>query len=166
MSAAKNTWDLAGRDKTLLTKREFKKVLASQSQRRKDDTFYSLGVFDASGALVGAVSLMEVARGVSHSAYLGYRIFNTHWSLGYGKEAVQAVLDIGFKDLKLHRIEAGIEPRNIRSIKLARTLGMRHEGKKKRAIFLRNQWVDLLIYSLTTEDLGLKFDTTNLKPLT
>jgi [ribosomal protein S5]-alanine N-acetyltransferase len=163
MSKSRNTWDLGAKPEKDLTLTQFKKILSEQAEQRKKNTFYSLGVFDSAGSLIGGVSIMEVIRGISHTAYLGYRIFNNYWGLGYGKEAVQAVIDIGFRDIKLHRIEAGIEPRNSRSIRLAKALGMRREGLKKRAIFLRNQWVDLLMYTLTCEDIGLKFRTSNLR---
>ena len=77
-------------------------------------------------------------------------------------QAVKAIIEIGFEDLKLHRIEAGIEPNNKRSLKLARSLGMRREGIKKRALYLRKTWVDLVMFTLTCGDLGYKFDARNL----
>ncbi len=163
MNPCMNKWDHGAKPEKDLTKDQFKKLLLGQSERRKLDTFYDLGVFDREGHLVGNVSVMEVARGISQTAFLGYRIYNNYWRKGYGKEAVQAMIDIGFKDIKLHRIEAGIEPGNIRSIRLAKSLGMRREGLKKRAIFLRSGWVDLLMYTLTSEDFGLKFKTSNLR---
>lgn len=163
MSKPRNTWDVAPRPPKELNRSQFKKLLSSQARQRRLDQFYDFGVFDRQNNLVGMVALMEVSRGVSHSAFLGYRIFNAYWGLGYGKEAVHSALTIGFRKLKLHRIEAGIEPGNNRSIRLAKSLGMRHEGLKKRAIYLRKKWVDLLMYTLTTEDVGLKFSTARLK---
>jgi len=163
INKSKNKWDHGPKPTHELTRDNFKKVLIGQKEHRKNDRFYDLAVFDSQGALVGVVAVMEVTRGISHTAFLGYSIFNNHWRLGYGKEAVRAMLDIGFKDLKLHRIEAGIEPGNIRSIRLANSLGMRREGLKKRAIFLRNKWVDLIMYTMTSEDLGISFDTSGFK---
>jgi ribosomal-protein-alanine N-acetyltransferase len=119
--------------------------------------FTILPCLKKNGELIGFVALMEVVRGVSYTCFLGYRIFSPHWGQGYAKEAIRAVIDIGFKDLKLHRIEAGVEPSNIRSIRTARSLKMRKEGLKKRALFLRGKWVDLVIYTITTEDAGYKF---------
>ncbi len=163
MKAPQNTWDLGPRQQDSLTKADFKKILRGQAEKRKSDTFYDLGVFDKSGLLVGVVSIMEVTRGISQTSYMGYRIFNNHWGRGFGKEAIRAMIDIGFKDLKLHRIEAGIEQKNLRSIRLAKSLGMRREGVKKRALFLRNTWIDLVMFTLTSEDLGYKYDARNLK---
>lgn len=121
-------------------------------------------MFKKRGELIGGVSLMEVSRAISQTCFLGYRIFNGHWGQGYAKEAVKAVIDIGFQDLKLHRIEAGIEPNNKRSLQLAKSLKMRREGVKKRALFLRNKWVDLAMYTLTCEDVGRRFNTKGLVP--
>jgi ribosomal-protein-alanine N-acetyltransferase len=100
---------------------------------------------------------MDVLRGLGQTAYLGYFINNPFWGKGYGKEAARAAIDIAFRDVKLHRIEAGIEPRNRRSIFLARSLGLRKEGLKKRAVFLRGKWNDLIMYSATCEEFGFKW---------
>lgn len=162
MNKPQNTWDLGPRPPDELKRSDFKSILHFQAEKRKRDYFYDLGVFDKKGQLIGGVSLMEVTRAISQTCFLGYRIFNGHWGKGYAKEAVKAIIDIGFQDLKLHRIEAGIEPNNRRSLNLARSLKMRREGVKKSALFLRNQWVDLVMYTLTCEDLGYKFETKNL----
>jgi len=163
MKKPQNKWDKGPKPASELGRIHFNKILKAQKKRRENDTFYDLGVFNKQDFLVGHVSIMEVSRGISHSAYLGYRIFNNYWRRGYGKEAVRLIIDIGFKDINLHRLEAGIEPRNFRSIKLAKSLGMRREGIKKNALFLRGKWVDLVMYTLTTEDLGIKFKKSQLK---
>jgi ribosomal-protein-alanine N-acetyltransferase len=135
----------------------FKKILSVHKKTRDRDYSYDFGVFLEPTQLIGIVSVMEVSRSISQSAYIGYRIFNTHWGKGYGKEAAEALIDIAFKDLALHRVEAGIEPTNRRSILLARSIGLRKEGLKKRAVFLRNRWVDLVIYSATCDEFGIKW---------
>lgn len=153
-----NEWDKGPSSEENLTLAKFKALLRLQKKNRDEDRTYSLSIFHKkSGALIGNVALMDVSRGLFQNAYLGYNIFNTHWRQGYGKEAVKLALDLGFDELKLHRIEAGIDPQNKRSLYLARTLGMRREGKKSRALFINNQWVDIMIYALTVEDLGKKF---------
>jgi ribosomal-protein-alanine N-acetyltransferase len=158
MLPARNTWDMGNKAETEVAFSRYRKLLKVQANDRRRDFVYDLGIFDRkTGVLVGGVAAMEIQRGVGHSAYLGYRIFNRHWRKGYAKEAVKAMFDIAFKDLKLHRLEAGIEPGNRRSILLAKRLGLRREGLKRRAIFLRNQWVDLLVFAVTCEELGYKF---------
>lgn len=159
MAQPKNKWDHGPKPLEPLTESYYMELLKKQKIRSDNDEFYDFGVFDSKGRMVGASSLMQVTRGVAQSAFLGYGIHNNYWGMGYGKEAVRAVIDIALRDIKLHRIEAGIEPKNLRSIKLAKSLGMRREGLKKRAIYLRNNWVDLIAFTLTSEDVGITFDS-------
>ncbi len=159
MRKPQNIWDLGPRTPDVLKRSDYKSILSDQANNRKRDFFYDLAVFNKSGQLIGVVSLMDISRSISQTCFLGYRIFNAHWDHGYAKEAVKAVIEIGFRDLKLHRIEAGIEPNNTRSLRLAKSLKMRREGVKKRALFIRNTWIDLVMYTLTCEDIGRKFET-------
>ncbi len=46
---------------------------------------------------------------------------------GFASEAVKALLNYGFKTLKLHRIEAGVATENVNSIKLLEKTGMQRE---------------------------------------
>lgn len=153
----RNSWDIPPRKESELTLPEYKKLLKRQKKNRDDDYFYDFGVFLKDGTLVGGVSLMDISRQVFQNAYLGYRVFNNHWGNGYGKEAVGIAIQIAFKTLKLHRVEAGIDPGNIRSQALVRSLKMRREGISKKRIFLGGKWLDLILYVMTSEDLGIKW---------
>jgi ribosomal-protein-alanine N-acetyltransferase len=158
MHKAQNRWDLNPRDLKELTSSNFKKLLKVQTDQRAKETFYDFAVFlKDTGELIGTVALMDLSRGVFQNAYLGYRVFNKHWNKGYGKEMVAASFQLAFKDLKLHRVEAGIDPKNRRSILLARSIGMRKEGLKKKALYLNNKWQDIVIYSQTCDEFGIKF---------
>ncbi len=155
---AKNEWDIANRRRTNLSRKDFSQVLKLQKTRRKNDDYYDFLAFRKSdGKIIGSISIMDVSRGLFQSAYLGYSISNQFWGMGYGKEAVRACIDLAFTALKLHRIEAGISPHNKRSIALAKSLRMRKEGRKARALFLDERWQDMMVYALTCEDWGLKF---------
>lgn len=135
-SKPKNIWDRKARSGKDLKLSSYKKIITSHSKQRKADEYYDFGVFRKSDKkLVGSISLFVELRGLSQTAYLGYRVYNNVWGTGYAKEAVKAVLDTSFKDLKFHRIEAGIEPGNKRSIALAKSLKMRFEGCKSEVSF-------------------------------
>ena len=153
----KNRWDKGPRDKKDLTKAKFKKVLSTQKKNRDSDVFYDFIAFDKkTGEIVGFASLMDISRAVFQNAYLGYGVLSTKWGKGYGKEMVKATMEIAFKTLKIHRVEAGIEPANKRSIALAKSLKMRREGLSKRRLFLNNEWLDMIIYAMTSEEMGVK----------
>lgn len=157
MLPQKNKWDRTNKLETDVSRNKFRELLKSQKKLREQDKFFDLAVFEKAGALVGTVAVMDVLRGLSHSAFLGYFINNNYWGMGYGKEAALAMIDIGFRDLKLHRLEAGIEPTNRRSILMARSIGLRKEGLKKRVVYLRGKWNDLSMYSATCEEFGFKW---------
>lgn len=58
---------------------------------------------------------------------IGYRLIRKHWGNGYACEAAFAVRDYAFTELKLQRLVALIEPTNIRSICVAKKIGMTYE---------------------------------------
>ena len=158
MLPRQNEWDTGNRSPQELSRSNFMRLLKDQSENRSRDRVYDLGVFTSSDMkLVGIVSLMDIIRGLFQNAFLGLTIFNTYWKSGYGKAATEAILDIAFNDLGLHRVEAGVEPRNIRCLRGIRAFGFRKEGRKKRAVYLRGQWRDLMMYSLTCEDYGIQW---------
>lgn len=153
-----NDWDETNWEKKYLTRAEFQKILLSQKQHRDFDKSYVFGIFrNDDGALIGHLSLNDISRAHFQNAYLGYRIFNHHWGFGYAKEAVKAVLEIGFKNLRLHRIEAGIHPKNTPSIRVAEAVKLKKEGLSPKRLFYHGKWIDLLIYAATTENFKIKY---------
>lgn len=154
----RNRWDITPpRAKKYLSQSTFLKILTTQKRNRHKDYFFDFGVFLKDGTLVGGVSIMDISRQVFQNAYLGYRIFNNQWGNGYGKEAVVLAIDIAFKDLKLHRLEAGIEPANKRSIRLVQSVGMKREGYSPRRLYLRGQWQDMVLFVARSEDYKIKW---------
>lgn len=158
MLPPKNIYDTANRKKFNLKKSDFKKLLAQNVKYRKTEEFLDYAVIDKkTGKFIGRVSLMNVVRSVTQSAFLGYGLFNNYWGQGYAEEAVNGFIKLAFTKYKLHRVVAGIEPKNKLSIKLAKKLGMRREGLSKNIILLRGQWLDLVQYALTCEDRKIKW---------
>lgn len=148
-----NKWDITNWKESELTRAKFKAILKTEKDLRTQDKYYHFGVFRKDdGLLVGTVSLMDISRGIFQNAYLGYRIFNNHWGQGYAQESCRAALHIAFKNLNLHRVEAGIEPENPQSLRVAKAIGMRKEGLSKKRLFIDRKWIDLVIYAMTKED--------------
>jgi ribosomal-protein-alanine N-acetyltransferase len=61
-------------------------------------------------------------------AAIGYELARPFWRQGIMTEALSAIINLGFKDLGLNRIEAVVMPGNSASIKLLEKLGFRNEG--------------------------------------
>ncbi len=135
----------------------FKKLVKRLKELAKADDYYRYGVFEKkSGTLVGQIDFDIYARGSHQFSNFGYVVYNRYWGQGFGQEAATAGLKIGFKKLKLNRLEAAINLDNRKSIRLARAIGMRREGIKKRYWFEDGKWVDHLIYVANPEDLGMR----------
>jgi len=158
LKPALNAWDESAWKATELTKPKFTALLKQQAQLRAQDEFYDLGIFrQDDGILVGQVSLMDITRKTFHNAYVGYRIFNHYWNQGYGGEAGRALVDIAFRQLNLHRIEAAITPGNRKSVRVARAMGLRYEGLSRRRLLVHDEWLDFHIYAATAEDYNIRW---------
>jgi ribosomal-protein-alanine N-acetyltransferase len=92
--------------------------------------------------IAGVVNLNEIVAGAFQSAYLGY--YGMAWCAGTGlmTEAVRLAVAFAFTELGLHRVEANIQPDNLRSIALVRRLGFRKEGFSPRYLKIGGAWRD------------------------
>jgi ribosomal-protein-alanine N-acetyltransferase len=57
-------------------------------------------------------------------------------------EGLDLLLDFAFSELKLHRIEADIQPKNATSLNLVKRLNFRHEGFSPEFICINGEWKD------------------------
>lgn len=96
----------------------------------------------ASNKVVGVVNITEIVAGTFQSAYLGYYGMSNFSRTGLMSEALRAAICFAFGDLRLHRLEANIQPQNIASISLVRRLGFQKEGLSPRYLRIHGQWRD------------------------
>jgi [ribosomal protein S5]-alanine N-acetyltransferase len=106
----------------------------------------------ADGALVGAINLTEIVRGSLQSGYLGYYIGTAYAGQGYMTEALQLMLRLAFRQLRLHRVEANIQPANHASLRLVQRAGFRREGYSRRYLKIAGRWRDHERWALLVED--------------
>ena len=86
------------------------------------------------------------------SAEVWFKIHPNHWNNGYGTEALTKMLDFGFNELNLHRIEAGCAIENTGSIRSLEKVGLIREGKKRKNLPIRGGWVDAYSYAILKEE--------------
>jgi len=94
------------------------------------------------GAMVGVYNLSNIVRGLFQSGYLGYYAFAGYERRGYMTQGLEAVVRHAFKTLKLHRLEANIQPGNVASIALVRACGFEKEGYSPRYLKIGGRWRD------------------------
>jgi ribosomal-protein-alanine N-acetyltransferase len=107
---------------------------------------------ESDDAIVGVFNLSEIVRGLFQSAYLGYYAFAPHAGAGYMSEGLELTLDFAFRTLKLHRVEANIQPTNQRSLALAHDAGFLREGYSRRYVRIAGRWRDHARLALLVED--------------
>lgn len=150
-------WDSEPLSPKKCTRKWFDKIKKEHEDLAKKDDYYRYYVFEKkTGALIGQIDFDVFVRSTHQFANFGYQIYNRHWGQGYGQESAAAGLRIGFKQLKLNRLEAAINLDNKKSVRLVKAIGMQREGIKKRYWFEYGEWVDHLIYVANPEDIGLK----------
>ena len=81
-----------------------------------------------------------------------YKLHLDHWGKGFGTEALNRVLDFGFDDLNLHRIQAGCAVDNMGSIKVLEKAGMLREGRGRQLLPLKSGWSDNFEYAILETD--------------
>jgi ribosomal-protein-alanine N-acetyltransferase len=138
-----------GRVSTAATASSFAALL---SRGRDPAGVYRLIWRRADGVLLGAINLSEIVRGKFQSGYLGYYIGAAHAGQGYMTEALQLMLAVAFRRLRLHRVEANIQPNNDASIRLVKRAGFRREGYSPRYLKIAGQWRDHERWALLAED--------------
>ena len=103
-------------------------------------------------AIAGSINLSQISRGGFKSAYLGYQIGAPYAGRGYMTDAIQVGLSYAFNDLKLHRIEANIQPHNTASIALVKRAGFTKEGYSRRYLKICGRWRDHERWAMLAED--------------
>lgn len=102
--------------------------------------------------IIGNLSLGSIQRHAAHFCFLGYGLSKDKQGQGLMSEAVQAVVEYGFKDRNLHRIMANYMPTNERSGNLLRRLGFTIEGYARDYLFLNGKWQDHILTSKLNPD--------------
>lgn len=135
--------------------------LAAQSDAHR--TFLVVAL-DAAGdhGVVGKINVTNVVRGRFQSAALGYDSYDPYAGRGLFREGLSLVAGVAFTPVEqggmgLHRLEASVQPGNVTSAGVLRSLGFRHEGFTPRMLRLggpdgRQEWRDHERYAVTADE--------------
>jgi [ribosomal protein S5]-alanine N-acetyltransferase len=83
---------------------------------------------------------------------IGYELTPEYWQQGFMTEVIPKIIEFGFNNLGLNRIEAFVEPENIGSRKVLEKVGFREEGILKEHFYWRNRFVDNVLYALLKKE--------------
>ena len=121
-----------------------------RSRRPEVQSFLVCRVED--DAIVGVFTLSQIFRRGFQSAYLGYYVGARFKGKGYMHDGLQLVLRHVFATMKLHRVEANVQPENVASIALVKRSGFRLEGFSPRYLKIAGRWRDHQRWAMTVED--------------
>jgi ribosomal-protein-alanine N-acetyltransferase len=102
-------------------------------------------------AIAGAIHLNEIIRRSFQNAFVGYFIGAPFARRGYMTEALNLVVAHAFRHLKLHRLEANVQPGNKASRRLVERAGFRLEGYSPRFLKIGGRWRDHERWAITVE---------------
>lgn len=112
---------------------------------------YGFGIF-VDGWFAGEINITSIHRGPFQSAYVGYWIDEQHAGHGYIPEAVVLICRFAFEQLRLHRLQIAIIPRNRASRRVVEKLELRDEGVAERYLEINGDWEDHVRYAITSEE--------------
>jgi [ribosomal protein S5]-alanine N-acetyltransferase len=108
------------------------------------------------GKIVGSLNLSQIFRGGFQNAYLGYHVGAEYAGRGYMSEAIELVLKYAFENLRIHRLEANIQPGNLASLAVVKRAGFIREGYSKRYLKVSGRWRDHERWAILAEDWRVK----------
>ncbi len=89
---------------------------------------------------------------IHQKAEIAYILSEEYVRKGYMTEALKEILNFGFNQLDLNRIDAKCEKDNFASEKVMQKLGMSFEGFFKDYLFIKGQLKDFKFYSILKKD--------------
>jgi RimJ/RimL family protein N-acetyltransferase len=125
-----------------------------KDSRKKKKSDYTFGIeLKSEKKIIGGIGLHHVNK-FQGKAEVGYWLGENYWRKGYGSEALKAVLNFGFKKIKLRRIEAGVLAGNPSSGKLLEKYGFKKEGMRRKSCKSKatGKICDEIVYGLLKEE--------------
>lgn len=133
--------------KAPLTSEEFR-VYIKRSTQENQKSFLVL----KDNQIAGVFNINEIVRGSFQNAFLGFYAVAGFEGQGIMSAGLKLVLKQFFEELKLHRIEANIQPENKKSIQLVLKNQFRYEGFSPRYLKINDVWCGHEHWALTYEE--------------
>ncbi len=136
-----------GRDKAKDIKEaeDFLKMVMDNLETR-DGILWGIELKEKPGLLIGYICYWRLVK-EHFRAETGYMLLPEFWNKGIMKEALLRVIDYGFEEMKLHSIEARINPKNKTSATLLISAGFVREAYFKEDYYFNGEFGDTEVYS-------------------
>jgi RimJ/RimL family protein N-acetyltransferase len=135
------------------SREEEEEWIRSTWKNRKEGSSYVFAIVTkAEGLHIGNVEVM-IKNQISRRGEVGIVIFNsTYWGQGLGSEALELILDYGFKNLNLYSIELKVFEKNQRARAAYKKVGFVEVGRQREAHFFEGQLIDIIIMDILASE--------------
>ena len=123
--------------------------MVMEAQASNNGITWVISLKEAPADHMGSIGLWRIEK-ENYRAEIGYMLDPAWQRKGIMYEAIQEVLNYGFAQMKLHSIEAQLDPRNAASAALLQKAGFVQEAYFKENYFLRGAFADTAVYSMLT----------------
>ncbi|MDB5198079.1 MAG: alanine acetyltransferase [Chitinophagaceae bacterium] len=143
----------------LRTNEEAMKYIKKPKLRSVNDAIELIKVMNSPDRIQLGITLKNVNRIIGiigyhrivnehYRAEIGYMLNPQYWNTGLMSEAITKVIGFGFNEMKLHSIEAIINPKNMASRKILEKFNFIKEAYFKENFFFEGEFFDSEVYSL------------------
>lgn len=122
----------------------------TKNERPENECFLICQTSD--NAIAGAINLSQIFRGDFQSCYAGYYLGEEFSGKGLMTETIELIVKYAFEELKIHRIEANIQPHNLASIAVVKKNGFTKEGFSRKYVKIDGDWRDHERWAIIYED--------------
>lgn len=138
--------------KTLQDTKMFLQIVKQQHQNK---TGLTLAIeLKENSKVIGSISFLNISQ-ENERGEIGFALSKEYWSKGIMTEAIQKLLEFGFKKIKFNRLEAFSNIENFRSSNLLNTF-MQKEGVLKERDKVKDRFCSFNIYSILRKEYILK----------
>jgi ribosomal-protein-alanine N-acetyltransferase len=124
--------------------------VAAAQAGEADGSMLRMGI-EMDGMLAGVANMYKFDQ-QNRRCDIGYMLARSSWGKGVMQEALAALIEYGFTELNLHRIEADIDPRNHASARLLQGLRFTKEGHLRERWIVNGEICDSDVYGLLRAD--------------
>ena len=115
--------------------------------QKGDGITWGIAFRESPAKSIGNIGIWRIEK-ENYRGEIGYMMEPPHQGKGLMSEALRKVIDYGFSQLKLHSLEAQIDPRNDASGRILEKSGFEKEAHFRENYFLRGSFADTAVYSL------------------
>ena len=124
-----------------------KERIARWCANERDDLGFAIETLDDPPVLVGSLGLWG-ARPKDRNATIGIALGREHTGRGFGTDAMRVIVDYGFREMGLHRVQLEVAAFNMAGVRAYEKAGFVEEGRHRESVWHDGRWYDEVMMSI------------------